>query len=332
MATINWPDRIELARTPTPIQFLSRLSEEVGVEIHVKRDDLTGVELSGNKVRKLEFLLRDALDQGARRVYTCGGIQSNHARATAAAAARLGLSSLLFLRVRTEPPAHAEGNVLLDLLAGAEITHITPEEYRRADELMAARAVTEDPPAYPIPEGGSNALGALGYARAVEEIVKQERELGITFDAVVHACGSGGTSAGLILGRKALGLSAPIFGVNVCDDEAYFKERIAGILSDAAEQYAPSLSFSEDDVLILDGHVGPGYAENTEEDFEIIRRLARTEGLFLDPVYSVKAMKGMLKELKGGRLAGMKRILFIHTGGIFGLFPKADDLVGPLTP
>jgi D-cysteine desulfhydrase len=327
MNTIHWPERLALARAPTPIEHLARLSAEVGADIFVKRDDLTGVALSGNKIRKLEFLFAEALARGAKRVYTCGGIQSNHARATAVAAARLGLSSLLFLRVRDNPPTRAEGNVLLDLLAGAEITHITPREYRRADEIMDARAATEDPPAYVIPEGGSNALGALGYARAVLEIIEQERELGITFDAVVHAVGSGGTSAGLILGRAAFGLQAEVFGVNVCDDAAYFKTRIAGILKAAAERYAPTLTFTEDDVMILDGHVGPGYAENLPEDFDVIRRLAQGEGLFLDPVYSGKAMKGLLAELAGGRLAGKRRILFVHTGGIFGLFPKADELV-----
>jgi len=322
---IRWPERVRLARLPTPIEPLTRISAEVGAEIFVKRDDLTGAALSGNKVRKLEFLMRNALDRGAKKVLTCGGIQSNHARATAVAAARLGLSAHLLLR--GDPPDAPEGNVLLDRLAGASIEYVTPEEYRRADERMAALASNETPAAYPIPEGGSNALGALGYAKAVEEILAFEAEAGIAFDAVVHACGSGGTTAGLVLGKRAFGLSAEVYGVNVCDDEAFFKEKVARILGEAAERFAPDLSFTEDDVRILDGHVGPGYAQNLPADFETIRRLARTEGLFLDPVYSGKAMKGLLGEIDGGRLAGARRILFVHTGGIFGLFPIGADLL-----
>ena len=146
---IRWPARLSLARIPTPVEHLSRLSAEVGADIFVKRDDLTGAALSGNKIRKLEFLFADALARGARRVYTCGGVQSNHARATAVAAARLGLGSRLYLR--GEPPARSAGNVLLDRLVGAEIAFVTPAEYRDIDRRMAEDAAREDPPAYPIP-------------------------------------------------------------------------------------------------------------------------------------------------------------------------------------
>lgn len=323
---IRWPARVELARLPTPVEPLPALSRATGKEIFVKRDDLTGIGLTGNKVRKLEFVLRDALDRGARAVFTCGGIQSNHARATALAAARLGLACRLFLRVRSAPPAVPEGNVLLDRLAGAEIAHITPEEYRRADGIMAARAAGTDPPAYPIPEGASNPLGALGFARAARELAEQERELGLSFDAIVHAVGSGGTSAGLILGARAYGLAGEVYGINVCDDEAYFVDRVGRILGEACRAFAPGLDLGPADVRILDGHVGPGYGENEPEDLEVIRRLAREEGLLLDPVYTAKAVKGLLREIDGGRLAGKRRILFWHTGGVFGLFPAAGRL------
>jgi D-cysteine desulfhydrase len=230
------------------------------------------------------------------------------------------------LYLRGEPPARAEGNVLLDRLVGAEITYITPEEYRRADEIMAEAAERDPVPSYPIPEGGSNALGALGYALAVEEILAAQVELGVEFDAVVHALGSGGTSAGLVLGKAEFGLGAEIFGVNVCDDEPYFRERVGGIVEAARTRFAPDSTASVDLLAILDGYVGPGYAQNTPADLETLRRVALSEGILLDPVYTVKAFRGMLEEL-GGRLAGKRRILFVHTGGIFGLFPRADDLL-----
>ncbi|MHC4861010.1 MAG: 1-aminocyclopropane-1-carboxylate deaminase/D-cysteine desulfhydrase [Planctomycetota bacterium] len=321
---VRWPRRVPLARLPTPIRPLPRLSEELGIELFVKRDDLTGVALSGNKVRKLEFLFREALDRGARTVMTCGGVQSNHARATAVAAASLGLSSHLFLR--GDPPERAEGNVLLDRLVGAEITYITPEQYRDVSGLMAAAAERESPAAYPIPEGGSNGLGALGYARAVGEIIEAEEDLGLPFDAVVHALGSGGTSAGLVLGKEAFGLGAELVAVNICDDEPYFRDVVGRILDEARERFAPDASASVDDLTILDGHTGPGYALNTPEDLATLRRIARSEGLLLDPVYTGKAFHGMLEELSN-RLAGHRRILFLHTGGIFGLFPCAEELL-----
>jgi len=322
---IRWPPVTNLARIPTPVHHLPRISGEAGVGIFVKRDDLTGSALSGNKVRKLEFLMSGALESGAQTVLTCGGIQSNHARATAVAAARLGLRSHLFLR--GAPPERSEGNVLLDRLVGAEITFVTPGEYREIDERMAAAAAAESPPAYVIPEGGSNALGALGYARAVTEILDAEAKLGVTFDAVVHACGSGGTLAGLVLGRKAFGLRGRVVAVNVCDDEAFFVDKVGRILESAAARFAPDLAFGPEDVEVLDGYVGPGYARNVPADLETIRHVAREEGIFLDPVYSGKAFRGMLEELHGGRLSDARRVLFIHTGGIYGLFPRGDDLL-----
>jgi D-cysteine desulfhydrase len=320
---IRWPARIDLARTPTPIEPLRRLSARAGAEIFVKRDDLTGVALTGNKVRKLEFSLAAAIEAGADTVFTCGGVQSNHARATALAAARLGLRARLFLR--GTPPEVPEGNLLLDLLAGAEVEYVTPEEYRTIDARMADRAARQSPPAFAIPEGASDAQGCLGLARAVPEVLAAERDLGLRFDAVVHATGSGGTTAGLLLGARAFGLRADVFGVNVCDDEPFFVRKVGRILGEACDRFAPSLALGPGDVRILDGHVGPGYARNEPEDFATIRLLAREEGIVLDPVYTGKAMKGLLRELDGGRLAGRRRILFWHTGGIFGLMPSGRE-------
>jgi D-cysteine desulfhydrase len=322
---IRWPRATDLARIPTPVHLLPRFSSEAGAEIFVKRDDLTGSALSGNKVRKLEYLMTEALDSGADTVLTCGGIQSNHARATAVAAAQLGLASHLFLR--GDPPDRAEGNVLLDRLAGARITYVTQEEYRGIDERMAAVAAESSPRAYVIPEGGSNATGSLGYARAVREIIGAEAELGVSFDAVVHACGSGGTLAGLVLGRKAYGLRGRVAAVNVCDDAAFFVDKVGRILEEATRRFAPDLEFGPEDVEVLDGYVGPGYARNVPEDLALIRRVAREEGIFFDPVYTAKAFRGMLEEMRGGRLADARRVLFIHTGGIYGLFPRGDEIL-----
>jgi D-cysteine desulfhydrase len=319
------PARLALARLPTPVERLANLSDEVGVDLWVKRDDLTGMELSGNKIRKLEYLLAEARERGARRVHTCGGVQSNHARATAIAARKVGLGAKLWLR--GEPPARTDGNLLLDRLVGAEIEFVTPERYRSIDEIMAGDAAREVPPAYPIPEGGSNALGALGYASAVPEILEDEARLGFRFDAVVHATGSGGTTAGLIFGRKRHGLEAEVFGVNVCDDAAFFRDKISAILAEAARRFDPALAFPPEEIRILDGHEGPAYAVPDEAQIGTIRRVARTEGLFLDPVYTGKAFHGLLEELDGGRLAGRERILFVHTGGLFGLFPQADAIL-----
>ncbi|MCU0724373.1 MAG: pyridoxal-phosphate dependent enzyme, partial [Planctomycetes bacterium] len=207
-----------------------------------------------------------------------------------------------------------------------EVEYVTPEEYRTIEVRMRDRATRQAPPAFAIPEGASDALGSLGLARAIPEVQAAERELGIRFDAVVHAVGSGGTSAGLVLGAHAFGLSAAVYGVNVCDDEAFFVAKAGRILAEACRRFAPSLSLGPAEVRILDGHVGPGYARNEPEDFETIRLLAREEGLVLDPVYTGKAMKGLLRELRGGRLAGCRRILFWHTGGIFGLMPRGREV------
>jgi D-cysteine desulfhydrase len=335
---ITYPPRIRLAHTPTPLEMLPRMSERLGVELYIKRDDLTGMELSGNKVRKLEFVLADAIAQGADTVITCGGAQSNHARATAIAAAKLGLKSCLILRTAdpSDPPPY-EANSLLDKLAGAEIVWITPEEYgkrkkvfeREADSL---RRIGRKP--YIIPEGASNPLGSWGYIRAVDEIAEQLQTLpeGMkkkTF--LINACGSGGTTAGLILGVLLLGLNANVASVNVCEDGEYFERTIGAICEEAIKVYHLGIPFSRKrDVAIVDGYVGRGYAISRPEELKLIRDLARMEGVILDPVYTGKAFLGMIRELERNPHIFGERIVFIHTGGIFGLFPKTDEMIGLL--
>ncbi len=321
---LRFPPRIDLARLPTPVEPLPRLSALLGVDLFVKRDDLTGTPLSGNKVRKLEFSLAAAKAAGAAAVFTCGGVQSNHARATALSAARLGLRCRLFLRGTR--PAVPEGNYLLDLLAGAEVEFVTAEEYLHIDARMAERAARGTPPAFVIPEGASDALGCLGLARAVPEVLAAERDLGVRFDAVVHASSSGGTSAGLALGAAAFGLAAPVHGVVVCYEPEETEARIRRILGEAVRRYAPGLDAAAIPVRLLDGHRGPAYAVSEPEDLEAVRLAAREEGLVLDPVYTGKALKGLLREVRGGRLRGCRRILFWHTGGVYGLMPRGAEL------
>ncbi len=324
---LPYPDRIPLAQTPTPVEPLARLSKRWGIELLVKRDDLTGAALTGNKVRKLEFLLAEAQARRADTVITCGGAQSNHCRATAVAARQLGMDSTLLLR--TPDPANpppVDGNILLDKLVGAELRFITPADYRDraagmarvADEL---RARGRHP--YVIPEGGSNALGAWGYVRCVEEL---SRALSPGHATLVYAAGSGGTGAGLILGVKLLRLPWRVVGVNVCDDRDYFVRAIGEIAEEAIARDGLDVTLAREEIEIVDGYVGRGYALSQPAELRLIADAARTEALLLDPVYTGKAFYGMASELAKSRSRFGERVVFIHTGGIFGLFPKAQEI------
>jgi len=329
------PPRLDLARTPTPLEFLTQTSREMGVEIYIKRDDLTGMELSGNKIRKLEFIMADALASGADTILTCGGAQSNHARATAIAAAKLGLDCRLILRTAdpSAPPA-LTGNILLDCMSGAQIVWITPEEYRNREDIFKREEALlrqQGRTPYSIPEGASNALGAWGYIRAMEELARDIAELpegSARRTTIIVATGSGGTTAGLILGTRLLGLNTRIAAVNVCDDRDYFLEAIGTICETAIVTYGLDISFKrERDIDIVDGYVGRGYALSRPEELSMIVDVARREGLFLDPVYTGKAFYGMVQELKRDPRCFGDRIIFIHTGGLFGLFPQASEMI-----
>ena len=326
------PPRLRMANTPTPLQFMQHLSRKTGASIYFKRDDFTGSELSGNKIRKLEFLMADAQAKGADVVLTCGGAQSNHCRATALAAVRAGLDALLLLR--TDDPDHppaAEGNILLDALTGSEIVWITPDEYRRRDafferEALRLKAAGRTP--YIIPEGGSTALGAWGYAAAIEELVADLKHLDgekIQPTTIICAAGSGGTTAGLALGARMSGTPFRVVGINVCDDREYFVNIIDGICREFDENWPTEASAGIPDYEIVDGYVGRGYALSRPEELAAIRDLVRLEGVVLDPVYTGKAYFGMLAELAKDRERFGQRIVFVHTGGLFGLFPIAGQ-------
>ncbi|HUS64231.1 MAG TPA: D-cysteine desulfhydrase family protein [Kofleriaceae bacterium] len=331
--TIAYPDRVPLARTPTPLERLDRTSEALGVDLWIKRDDLTGAELSGNKVRKLEFLFAEARAQGADTVLTCGGEQSNHCRATALAATRLGMRSLLFLRTADpSAPPEATGNILLDRMAGAEIRWITPADYSRRAGILAAAAdelARAGRRPYVIPEGGSNAVGSWGYVRGAEELDEALAALPARPTTVLYACGSGGTGAGLVLGAELLGWAARgvrLAGVNVCDDRDYFVRAIGGICRDFNARTGLAAGVSDADIDIVDGYVGRGYARSRPEELAEIVTLSRREGVLLDPVYTGKAWFALVSELQRDRKRFGERVVFMHTGGIYGLFPAAREL------
>ena len=333
----TYPPRIDLARTATPLQPLPRTSAALGVEVIVKRDDLTGVELSGNKVRKLEFLFAEARTRGADTVITCGGEQSNHCRATALAAARLGLGSVVVLR--TDDPGHPPpptGNILLDRLAGAEVRWISRADWQGREAILAeeaARVTAAGRHPYVIPEGGSNAMGAWGYIRCAEELTGELAALPGRRTTVVHACGSGGTSAGLAAGARLFGWSARnirVAAINVCDDRDYFVGVIGKILRDLDARWSLDVRSAADELDIIDGHVGLGYAKSRPEELATIRDVCRRDGVVLDPVYTGKAFHGLVTELGRDRARLGDRVVFVHTGGIFGLFPVAEQFAALL--
>ena len=330
--------KISMANLPTKIVKLERLSSELGAEIYMKRDDQTGSELSGNKVRKLEYSINEAIENGCNLLITCGGIQSNHCRATVSAAALLGLKSVVLLRISKEP--EVEGNYFLDKLMGAEVRFCNREEYSSSrDEIMQKIADEYSAKGYKpyiIPEGASNGIGSLGYYNAMKEIVLQEEQMDVKFDTIIVATGSGGTCSGLNIANKIFGLGKRIIGMCVCDDNLYFQKRIASMSNDALDILAKngeielgrldSLYFKHDEIEMIDRYVGLGYAISRKEELDFITYIARLEGVVFDPVYTGKAMYGLYNEIKNnGLISNKERVLFIHTGGLFGLFPVSKE-------
>src|SRR5450432_402812 len=323
--------RIALVHGPTPIQKRRGLDEILGVDLWIKRDDATGGAEAGNKIRKLEWLLGDAVARRADTVVTCGGLQSNHARATALVCASLGLACVLLLRV-PDPlgtPLPRDGNVLLDRLAGAEIRLISHAEYARRGAVMESVSIEltdRGKRPYIVPEGGSNGLGALGYVECMREIAAQ-MGCGLAggarpFDVVVHACGSGGTAAGVALGASRFKVAGSVRAMAVSDDAAYFEKTVARIVQEA-RSWDPSLG-DPAPIVIDDRSKGPAYAVSTLEQRETIIRVSRASGLVLDPVYCGKAMHGLRAAVERGDVARGARVLFLHTGGLPGLLAQSD--------
>ena len=317
--------RIELARLPTPLQPLDRLSEETGgPRIWIKRDDLTDTIASGNKLRKLEFTVARALSEGADLLITCGGIQSNHCRSTAMVAAKLGLKCHLILR--GSPPAEADGNLLLDRILGAGISYVSSESYQDMDKCI--NDVASQYPelsAYFIPVGASDETGLWGYIECCAELKEDFARNNIEPQYIVSATGSGGTQGGLIIGSALYDLPSETIAFNVCDNEDYFRDKITTDFRLWEERYHTPVKTSNLSINVIDGYVGPGYAKATQPVFDTINRVAQLEGIVLDPVYTGKAFEAMLQEIHKGRFSGATDMVFIHTGGVYGNFPQRDQ-------
>ncbi len=311
MDTLLSFEKISLGIFPTPIHKLENISRILGIEIFVKRDDLTGVALGGNKVRKLEYLLADAKKQGAEIVFTTGGAQSNHAMLTAATALKLGMTPILVLKKRgiTE----RKGNQLLEHLMGVDVRFVDTDDYADIYAEMDRIGSELGKPCYKIPCGGSNALGTLGYVDCVREI----RDQGMHFDRIICAEGSGGTMAGLALGAKLFLPKTRVTGMMVDTDP--FEEITVNLMREAAQLLEANVEISQDDFDLLD-MCGPGYAIPSEEGNAAVKLMASQEGLFLDPVYTGKAFAGLVAMARENTFLSGERVLFLHSGGAGGLF------------
>ena len=324
--------RLPLAHLPTPLEPAPNLSAALGgPRILVKRDDLTGLALGGNKTRKLEYLLADARGQGATVVITSGSTQSNHCRQTAAGARVAGLRCILVLNA-SEPDPPVQGNFLLDYLLGADIRLVRdaaerdPAMERVADEV---RRQGERP--YVIPGGGSNPLGAAAYVAAVFEIVQQLRDAGWRADHLYTTSStSGGTHAGLALGARLAGAPFDIVGIDIEEDAAAVRRVVTPLMNATAEFLDSDVRLAPDDLIVDDHYVGPGYAIPTDECLAAITLAARTEGLLLDPVYTGKTLAGLIGHIRGGRIGPDETVIFLHSGGTPALFAQAERLLPAL--
>lgn len=322
--------RCALAHLPTPIEFAERLSSHLGgPEIWIKRDDCTGLSTGDNKARKLEFLMGEALAQGFKSVATHGATQSNHARQTAAAAAKLGLECHILLENRTgfaDDDYQSNGNVLLDELHGAQVSHCSPAGDMNAAlaEHIARKGLADS--TYLIPGGGSNATGALGYVNAAYEIVKQSQAQALTFSHVVHATGSAGTQAGLVAGFKAANGSSPVLGIGVRAPKETQESNVFKLAQATAAKFGDADLVESSDVRADCGYIGDGYGLPAASTIEAIRVVAEQEGILLDPVYSGKGMAGLIGLIGSGVLTSEHKVLFVHTGGSVALFGYAHRL------
>ncbi|KDP37415.1 hypothetical protein JCGZ_07942 [Jatropha curcas] len=320
-----------LAHLPTPIHRWNLPNLPDGTEVWLKRDDLSGMQLSGNKVRKLEFLMADAVANGADSIITIGGIQSNHCRATAVAAKYLNLDCYLILRtskVLVDQDPGLTGNLLVDRLVGAHVQLISKEEYAQIGSvtltnILKEKLLKEGRKPYVIPVGGSNAIGTWGYIEAIKEIEQQvHASTGrLKFDDIVVACGSGGTIAGLSLGSWLGTFKAKVHAFSVCDDPDYFYNFVQSLIDGLGA------GVNSHEIVNIQNAKSLGYAMNTSDELKFVQEVATATGVVLDPVYSGKAAYGMMKDMaENPKKWEGRRILFIHTGGILGLYDKVDQM------
>jgi len=329
MMTLDDMPRLPLGFLPTPVQTLARIGAKLGVDLQVKRDDFTGLGGGGNKVRKLEFLMADAVARGAKVLITAGGLQSNHARITAAAARTCGMKPVLVLR--GDRPDEVQGNLLLDYLFGAEIDYrdadTFPAEVGPRMQHHAEVAEARGEKAYIVPIGGSNALGAVGYVACVKEMAAQYEAAGKPApDYLVVPLGSGGTLAGCHVGCALFWPRTRVVGIAVTVSVIPFGERIAVLANATAELLGLARRWTPEEIWIEHGHVGPGYAMLSDGGHAAIAMAAREEGMILDPVYTAKGFAGLIGCVGTGAIAGGSSVLFLHSGGSPALFHFARQL------
>jgi len=307
--------RVHMAHLPTAVERLPRISKFLsGLELWIKRDDQTGLAFGGNKTRKLEFFIGDALQSKAGCIITRGALQSNHCRQTAAASARFGLRCILILS--GFQPRDVQGNYLLNLLFGAEIIWAGEEEPEQIFQQAIENEEEKGSNPYPIPMGGSNALGAYAYALAMEEFLSQN----IPVDRIILATASGGTQAGLIVGAKLFGYDGTITGISIGEKAPALHPKVHAIISETAALMDKDINVHKDDIVIVDEFIGEGYAIVSELEINAIQMFAAQEGMLLDPVYTGRAAGGMLELIRTGVIAKDEKILFWHTGGTPALF------------
>ena len=320
--------RIRLARLPTPLEEMPNLTKTLGgPKLWIKRDDLTGIAFGGNKERKTEFVMADALQRGADVIITTGGVQSNHARVTAAAARKLGLRVVLVLRGKK--PQEYDGNLLLDHLFGADVRFVQVD---RQQTLQAMKEIAEEMQRkgykpYIVPGGASYPTGAVGYVNAMLELINQAEKIDVTINYIVHASGSGRTQAGLTLANKALKAGIKILGICVEPNaQRWLTEKIVEIVNGMAKLLGLEASVGREDVTLIGDYAGEGYGVLTSEAVEAIKLVAQTEGILLDPVYTGKAMAGLIDLVRRGRFQKDDNIVFVHTGGTPALFVYRKEL------
>jgi len=332
--------RVRLAHLPTPLEPMDRISKVLGgPRLWIKRDDCTGLSTGGNKARKLEFVMADAMAAGADTVVTAGATQSNHSRQTAAAAARLGLNCHLLLwnlTGSTERPYLENGNILLDRLHNATVHELSgagatdPLTYLNAEVDKCTRELREQGARpYPIPVGASNAMGALGYVECARELASQAKEAGISIDAVVHRSGSAGTQAGLVAGFAVMGVATPVIGIGGGTSPAELAEMVFRMATETASLLGAPSAVKRSTVVATDpSPVRYGFL--TSDIADVISLFARTEGILVDPVYTAPALRGMIELIRRGQFRRDANVVFIHTGGTAALFSYVDSFATAL--
>lgn len=319
--------RVRLGHFPTPLEFMPNLTRHLnGPNIYIKRDDCTGLATGGNKTRKLEFLVAQAIAEGADTLITQGAVQSNHARQTIAAAARVGMKCKILLEQRvsdaTDDYEHS-GNVMLDGLMGGEIVARLPSgtDMQQAMESLATELRSAGSKPYVIPGGGSTPVGALGYVACAQELLNQSFETGMRIDHVVHATGSTGTQAGLVVGLRASNSGIPVYGVSVRAPKPKQEENVWKLVQSTIDYMGlPASSVERADIVANSDFVGEGYGIPTDSMIEAVRLTAELEAILLDPVYSGKGMAGLIGLIRSGHFKKGENVVFIHTGGSVGLF------------